>query len=598
MSLSDRLRRHQLQDANRNLDAIVEEQYHSDTIPNLDFVPELDINMALPERRTLDTNLLKLYLDTVPIFDGNSLVLHSYIDSVRNTFTNFPDDPHHVTHNLILQAVKNKLKNRAQNLIASRTDLTTWIEIERLLKLTFGDQRDLQYLTHQLTSIRPNRNERPYDFGLKLQELRAAIIAKINDDFPDIGLRNLQIQNYNDIAKTMFITNLPINVQTIIRMRNPNSLEDALNLVLEEEEFQNFAKLHQNRPVLASNNVSNSNNNNAMKPFKSFNQQNQQPFRNFSQQNNFRNYSQPQFDQQYSKPFPSAPINIQSRPVKQNFPTNRQVFGPQKNVWKPNHTSNQPRPTPMSGVSRFSQPRPTPMSGLSYVNNTETADRIPSYDREIYPYIQEFDNERLERITAHEENFEQQQQYYYEDSPESPEEDEELEDSNFQTTRSPQYPTYNLNPLEIRRLQFPVAIENGPIIIPEFQSEKFYIPEILTTSENYFAEVEVHNLTSSNQIVSFTEPQPAIAFDEEEYEIFNYDLLSIVNNIDELPDLEDANLQEVISELEEATENALNQDIEEHIPTNIIKQNPENDDTATIHTAQENPTQEIPYTEK
>ncbi|KAJ8972984.1 hypothetical protein NQ317_019015 [Molorchus minor] len=481
---------------------------------------------------------------------------------------------------------------------------------------------------------------------------------------PDIGLRNLQIQNYNDIAKTMFITNLPINVQTIIRMRNPNSLEDALNLVLEEEEFQNFAKLHQNRPVLASNNVSNSNNNNAMKPFKSFNQQNQQPFRNFSQQNNFRNYSQPQFDQQYSKPFPSAPINIQSRPVKQNFPTNRQVFGPQKNVWKPNHTSNQPRPTPMSGVSRFSQPRPTPMSGLSYVNNTETADRIPSYDREIYPYIQEFDNERLERITAHEENFEQQQEYYYEDSPESPEEDEELEDSNFQTTRSPQYPTflidtgcsftiirpaiieknfpetifidptflqtcagrtktlykaqipafdefqsnipiecvlydfhnyfdgliglhdlmnaqlninltdqclennlvqipllvredfysrrYNLNPLEIRRLQFPVAIENGPIIIPEFQSEKFYIPEILTT----------------------------------------------INNIDELPDLEDANLQEVISELEEATENALNQDIEEHIPTNIIKQNPENDDTATIHTAQENPIQDIPYTEK
>ncbi|KAJ8978468.1 hypothetical protein NQ317_016994 [Molorchus minor] len=389
MSLSDRLRRHQLQDANRNLDAIVEEQYHSDTIPNLDFEPELDINMALPERRTLDTNLLKLYLDTVPIFDGNSLVLHSYIDSL----------------------LKTNLKNRAQNLIASRTDLTTWIEIERLLKLTFGDQRDLQYLTHQLTSIRPNRNERPYNFGLKLQELRAAIIAKINDDFPDIGLRNLQIQNYNDIAKTMFITNLPINVQTIIRMRNPNSLEDALNLVLEEEEFQNFAKLHQNRPVLASNNVSNSNNNNAMKPFKSFNQQNQQPFRNFSQQNNFRNYSQPQFDQQYSKPFPSAPINIQSRPVKQNFPTNRQVFGPQKNVWKPNHTSNQPRPTPMSGVSRFSQPRPTPMSGLSYVNNTETADRIPSYDREIFPYIQEFDNERLERITAHEETFEQQQEY-------------------------------------------------------------------------------------------------------------------------------------------------------------------------------------------
>lgn len=55
---------------------------------------------------------------------------------------------------------------------------------------------------------------------------------------------HLQNENYNGIAKTMFITNLPFNLYTIIRIKNPNSLKDVLNSVLEEEEFQNFIRVH------------------------------------------------------------------------------------------------------------------------------------------------------------------------------------------------------------------------------------------------------------------------------------------------------------------------------------------------------------------
>lgn len=57
MSLTDRLNRHKIQDANRNLTEIQEE------IENIGKAnPEIPIeSMAPPEQRILDTQLLKLY---------------------------------------------------------------------------------------------------------------------------------------------------------------------------------------------------------------------------------------------------------------------------------------------------------------------------------------------------------------------------------------------------------------------------------------------------------------------------------------------------------------------------------------------------------
>ncbi|KAJ8977651.1 hypothetical protein NQ317_017095 [Molorchus minor] len=370
----------------------------------------------------------------------------------------------------LLKPSKNKLKGRAQNLIASRSDLTTWIGIEQLLKLTFGDQRDLQYLTHQLTTIRPNRNERPYDFGLRIQELRAITITRINNDFPAQETRDLQIQNYNNIAKTIFITNLPIHTQTIIRMKNPASLEDALNFVLEEEEFQNFAKLHQtsfakHNPMISQNiqpnrNLQHNFGFNQNQPNSSFNQNRNpqnQPNSNFNQnrnpqnQHNFGFQHNPSFNQnrntypayqgqnnfvpkpQYTNnyqtrpQFPSQPINIQSRPIKQNFPTNRQVFGQstRQNVWKPNQNKNLPNATPMSGVS--------------YVNNTETIDNEPPYHNDSYQNNNEYENQRYEDVTLLEINDEEIYNPSTLYADETTEQEQQQED--FMNAQSTSYPT-------------------------------------------------------------------------------------------------------------------------------------------------------------
>ncbi|KAJ8963794.1 hypothetical protein NQ314_005374 [Rhamnusium bicolor] len=75
--------------------------------------------------------------------------------------------------------------------------------------------------------------------------------------------------------------------------------------------------------------------------------------------------------------------------------------------------------------------------------------------------------------------------------------------------------SYDLNPLEIRRIKIPVVVENGPVLNPEFHSTSYYVPETLSTSTNYLAEVEVHNLTNIHKLVSFTEPQRSIPFEEQ-----------------------------------------------------------------------------------
>ncbi|XP_023312154.1 circumsporozoite protein-like [Anoplophora glabripennis] len=226
----------------------------------------------------------------------------------------------------------------------------------------------------------------------------------------------------------MFITNLPIDVQTIVRIKNPDTLEEALSYVLEEEEFQNFAKLHQ-----TTNRISQPN----FKPTMSQNN-NPPPRRNFipnlnqnitpRNTNNFPTTSQ----------FPSQPINIQPKQVNQKFPTNKQTFGPPnrtQNVWKPNANLNQNfgKPTPMSGISHNSQFKPQPMSGISYMHNTEATEHIPSYHNEEYHNQLEYDQERYEDITYN--------NMYQEDQQQEEIYEEDQNNENFPSVEPTQSPT-------------------------------------------------------------------------------------------------------------------------------------------------------------
>ncbi|XP_072377871.1 uncharacterized protein [Diabrotica undecimpunctata] len=122
--------------------------------------------------------LLKLYLDSIPAYDGNPHTLTIFIENCENLITNFASQTDGTLNTFLLRAILDKLNGRAQMLIGSRKELNTWQLVKDALNLSFGDQRDLDCLIQDLITLRPFKNETAYNFGMRCQETRSLVTQK------------------------------------------------------------------------------------------------------------------------------------------------------------------------------------------------------------------------------------------------------------------------------------------------------------------------------------------------------------------------------------------------------------------------------------
>lgn len=148
-------------------------------------------------------------------------------------------------------------------------------------------------------------------------------------------------------------------------LRRPATFEDAMAYI---SEFKNFEKMYGNfeeKPFKKKTFQPNKQN-------QKYNRQNfhsQNCSRNFPRQNyetQFQNQPNSSQNQQRKKVWSSQPVNVQ--PIQhqnKKYLNNRQVYGPPKNVFKPNQIaqSQLPTPTPMSRISNNTSIR------RSYYNN-------------------------------------------------------------------------------------------------------------------------------------------------------------------------------------------------------------------------------------
>ena len=83
--------------------------------------------------------------------------------------------------------------------------------------------------------------------------------------------------------------------------------------------------------------------------------------------------------------------------------------------------------------------------------------------------------------------------------------------------------TLSVSPGERIIKSLPVNIFEGEIHINETQIDELYIPEILTTSNNGFAPIEIQNHTNRSISVTLKEPISASPFESIRYEIHNFE---------------------------------------------------------------------------
>lgn len=361
----------------------------------------------------LNYGLLRYQADNVPTFDGNPKLLQRFISASENLLRAFQDiqNPNAPINICLLDTIYSKLSHRAADLICSRSEINNWQLIKELLINTFSDQRSIDCLIQDMLSLKINKNENPIAFGMRLQDTRSLLFSKLNATDEDRQTKLMKIQHYDSFALKTYINNLPYNIQLVIRLKEPISLEQAMSFVQEEENFQQF-KFRSNFNV------------NANKPPQKQNLVNQSPmtnpstsFQTYPRNPNYNNapqpFYQPNFSNNNSQNFPRQPIPITPRPnFNQRFPTNKQVFGKPINVWRPGNTQNTYKPTPMSvttrnttGTNNFQNNKPNQLF------NQEVSENV-TYEN---PFEQPTENnsENIQNdYTANHSQFDQYNNYY------------------------------------------------------------------------------------------------------------------------------------------------------------------------------------------
>lgn len=385
-------------------------------------------------------------LDLVPVFDGNSRDLARYIeiaDKLVSLFWN-PVDLTGISNLRLIEGIYSKLSGQARDVFNSSVS-KDWGTIKNLLKRNFGDRRNEAGLMFDLSLLRQNQNESALQFYDRVNNTLSALHNYVDVHVVEKEIRNSKKLFFNEYALTILLAGLREPQGSVIRSMKPTTLSDAQQFIISDNHIRYLQK---SQPT-SSKNLPPINQNRQPRPFDSsqISQTHFQPqFQHFNQNpQNFMMFRQPSpFLQQnpFSPPpnqFPRGPINIQpiNRPPRK-LPTNSQVFGTPKNVWKPqNKTSHFPRPTPMSGISYASgatnkppnnsyfQPVRNSHPYLTFEELHNISGNAPDCDNyygyEIEGEQQEFDPSPAENGSGQEEYYSQVQEVY-----------EHCEDSNFQ----------------------------------------------------------------------------------------------------------------------------------------------------------------------
>lgn len=385
-------------------------------IPESNLIPtneNLD-NMAAPQICVRD------YLELIPRFDGDTSQLSNFLNACENVLLLMAPNNEVPRISFTLLHIRTKIVGKAATLLASRT-YRSYPELKEILLNIFGDQRNEESLLSDLTILRQKPNESCLQFSDRCINLRSLLLDKLSCSELAIDIKKTKKDMYNAMTLRAFLTGLNGNMSHLLRCKSPDSIEKAIQMVNEEENIN-----YHRQQLSGSNNLNHLRNNNGqikinntpVRPNAQFNQtpQVQSKMLHPVQQKQF-----PVQRQFYTQPrFPSQPINVQPIPIKHNFPTNRQTFGPTQNVFKPTNKPLVRNYEPMDTSSRLTQIRSTQQRQVPQQNQTKKHFSQDLNAHEVLPENQIPEEASCspydEDTVSYEEYFDYQNQMYQEEN--------------------------------------------------------------------------------------------------------------------------------------------------------------------------------------
>lgn len=261
------------------------------------------------------TRVPEEFVKIIPVFNGDSSLLALFIKKTEYILRKFQGNENQMEY--LYHLITSRLTGKAAILIGERDSIDSWDELKQLLTTHFGDPRPEKCLKLELEGLTKNRDESYVDFCHRIQQVRSVLFSKISETIHDEVARQSRRDIYNNTALETFLCSLPMHLVRLVHLRQVDTLEGALGIVMEEQNFENVYN-SRNKHRLNGQGFQFNNNSNPPRqhfsqnfpstsaPNNSFNPSNQFQFRNprrfnnysnnnqsnnFSHNNNFNNYS-------------------------------------------------------------------------------------------------------------------------------------------------------------------------------------------------------------------------------------------------------------------------------------------------------------------
>lgn len=339
-------------------------------------------NMAVPQISVRD------YLELIPTFDGNPTKLSTFLEACEEVFPLMApgNEPNRLYFTML--HIKTKLVGKAAALIAAR-NIRTFPELKETLINLFGDQRNEESLLSDLNTLRQKPNETPHQFADHCINIRCLLLSKLSCSNVQQVVKDTKLTMYNNFTLRAFLTGVNPQLSHLLRCRNPKNIEEAIQMVTEEENL-NYHRSKIGVPSSSQNNKPNY-------QLRINPPQTRQQFSPMQNQAQFKKY-QPQQPQQkwIPKPFPVKHPYFQQQ---NNFPR-QQLPGPSQQ--KPYH------PTPMevdSNRTRLTRQtfRPNQPKFKIEEVTTQEVENSENYD-EYYYHPEDYEESQDNTFTNGQEN--------------------------------------------------------------------------------------------------------------------------------------------------------------------------------------------------
>lgn len=200
--------------------------------------------MVKGEGETMTTPIdLNILIKFINKFDGNRDKLSAFINNCKNAITLASS----AQTDILFKYILSQLEGRAEA-ACSIKEFENWAQLEEFLKEHFGEKKHYSHLLSELQNSKQQINESVNQYGLRVETCLSKLLTEINVSIPTNKKQELagRVAAMEDLALHTFVMGLQSKLATILRCRNPKSLNEAINFAVAEEKLLQTNKHTQN----------------------------------------------------------------------------------------------------------------------------------------------------------------------------------------------------------------------------------------------------------------------------------------------------------------------------------------------------------------